>query len=189
MIELKNFSIGYGSRMLLDGVDASFVRGELCALIGRNGSGKSTLLRAMAGLGAGYSGHLLVEGEELSKLPPHRLARKIAFVSTSRARIASMKCRDVVAAGRSPYTDWIGNMSDDDHRAVDHALSSVGMTDYASRPIDTLSDGECQRIMIARALAQDTPVILLDEPTSFLDIPNRYELVSLLSHLAHEGDK
>lgn len=91
--------------------------------------------------------------------------------------------------GRAPYTDWIGRLSDADRRAVEAALAAVGMSDYASRTMDTMSDGECQRVMIARALAQDTPVILLDEPTSFLDLPGRYELAGLLSGIAREGGK
>ncbi len=114
------------------------------------------------------------------------MAKKLAFVTTERTRIANLKCEDVVAVGRAPYTDWIGRMQDADKEIVARSLASVGMEAYAHRTMDKMSDGECQRIMIARALAQQTPVILLDEPTSFLDLPNRYELCSLLARLAHD---
>ena len=116
-------------------------------------------------------------------------ARQLAFVTTERTRIANLRCEDVVAIGRAPYTNWIGRMQPQDREIVMRSLSSVGMEAYAGRTMDKMSDGECQRIMIARALAQETPVILLDEPTSFLDMPNRYELCSLLARLAHAEGK
>ncbi len=189
MIVLKDFSIGFGSRMLLDHVDTTFRSNRLTALIGRNGSGKSTLLRALAGLNSHYSGNILLDGRNLREMTPGEIARKLAFVATGRSRIPNMRCEDVVAIGRAPYTNWIGRMQKEDKEIVMKAIRSVGMENYASRTMDTMSDGECQRIMIARALAQDTPAILLDEPTSFLDMPNRYELVALLGKLAHEQGK
>ncbi|WP_290449362.1 ABC transporter ATP-binding protein [uncultured Muribaculum sp.] len=189
MIELYDFSIGYGSCMLLDKVDTSFGKGQLTALIGRNGTGKSTLLRAIAGLNRHYSGEVLLNDRKISGMQPQELARTLAFVTTERTRIPNLRCEDVVAIGRAPYTNWIGRMQDIDRRIVTDAIRSVGMESYALRTMDTMSDGECQRIMIARALAQDTPVILLDEPTSFLDMLNRYELVSLLQSLAHNQGK
>ncbi len=159
------------------------------ALLGRNGSGKSTLLRAMAGLNRHYTGRILADGINLQRLHAAEQARLMSFVGTGRARVERFTCYDLVALGRAPYTNWIGSLSDSDRRAVDSALDAVGMQDYARRQLDSLSDGECQRVMIARALAQDTPMILLDEPTSFLDIPNRYGLVRLLASLAHERGK
>lgn len=189
MIEFRNFSIAYGARKLLDGVSAIVGDGCLTALIGRNGAGKSTLLRAVAGLNRNFSGEIIVNGRSLSKMPPGRLARNLAFVSTERTRIPNLRCRDVVALGRAPYTDWLGRLSPADSAIVDDSLAAVGMSGYAECTMDKMSDGECQRVMIARALAQSTPVILLDEPTSFLDLPNRYGLCSLLSGLAHKAGK
>lgn len=189
MIQLRDFSIGYGNRVLLDRVNTSFGKGRLTALIGRNGTGKSTLLRAIAGLNRHYSGEILFAGHILSAMSAHELARALAFVTTERTRIPNLRCEDVVAIGRAPYTNWIGRMQEVDRAIVTDAIRSVGMENYALRTMDTMSDGECQRIMIARALAQDTPAILLDEPTSFLDMPNRYELVSLLQSLAHDKGK
>lgn len=189
MIRLRDFSVGYASRLLLGNVDASFSSGQFTALIGRNGAGKSTLLRTLAGLHSGYSGKVLLNGLELDRMHCQELARTLAFVTTERIRIPNFRCEDVVAMGRAPYTNWIGRMQPVDREIVLESIRSVGMESYARRTMDTMSDGECQRIMIARALAQDTPVILLDEPTSFLDMPNRYELVSLLQSLAHDRGK
>ena len=189
MIELKNFGIGYGKRVLLSDVNAVFAPGTLVALLGRNGMGKSTLLRAIAGLGPHTSGTVEVDGRDMARMDAAATARTLAFVSTERVRVPSLRCSDIVAMGRAPYTNWIGSMTDADRAVVADSLAAVGMDDFASRTMDTMSDGECQRIMIARALTQDTPVILLDEPTSFLDLPNRYELCLLLRRLAHErGD-
>lgn len=189
MIELKDFTAFYGDRTLLSGVNAVFRAGRLTALLGRNGTGKSTLLRAMAGLNPYYSGTIEVGNRRLTGLHAGELARTLAFVNTERVRVANLRCRDVVAMGRAPYTDWIGRLRPADSAKVAEALEAVGMEAYAGRTLDTMSDGECQRIMIARALAQATPVILLDEPTSFLDLPNRYELCSLLADLAHSHGK
>lgn len=189
MITLKDFTIGYGNRTLLGRVNATIKQGQLTALIGRNGTGKSTLLRAIAGLNRNYSGVILLDGQNLTKIDSSRLAKTLAFVTTERTRIANLRCKDVVAIGRAPYTNWIGRMQKTDREIVMKSLESVGMADYADKTMDKMSDGECQRIMIARALAQSTPVILLDEPTSFLDMPNRYELCMLLRTLAHEENK
>lgn len=189
MIQLRDFTIGYDSRILLKDVSSDFGTGMLTALIGRNGSGKSTLLRALAGLNKKYGGEILIEGKNLRKLTTPELARTLAFVNTERMRIPNLRCEDVVAMGRAPYTNWIGHIREEDREIVAEALESVGMSAYSARTMDTMSDGECQRVMIARALAQDTPVIILDEPTSFLDLPNRYELVALLRSLVHAKGK
>ena len=189
MIELKELTLGYGQRTLLETVNARITGGQLVALLGRNGTGKSTLLRAMMGLEKPQSGEITLQGKNIASLKPEKLARNISFVTTDKVRIANLRCKDVVALGRAPYTNWIGRMQDADREIVAWSLASVGMSDYARRTMDKMSDGECQRIMIARALAQSTPVILLDEPTSFLDLPNRYELCSLLARLAHDEGK
>lgn len=189
MIRLHDFTIGYGEHTLLHEANATIPKGTLTALIGRNGTGKSTLLRAIAGLNRRYSGEILLDGCNIARMKAPETARMLAFVTTERTRIANLRCEDVVAVGRAPYTNWIGRMQDADREIVARSLAAVGMSDYALRTMDKMSDGECQRIMIARALAQSTPVILLDEPTSFLDLPNRYELCSLLARLAHDEDK
>ncbi len=125
----------------------------------------------------------------VSELSQKELARVISFVSTERPRVANLRVRDVVALGRGPYTDWTGRMSQADKSIVSQSIATVGMSEFADKPIDTLSDGELQRVMIARALAQDTPVVLLDEPTAFLDFHSRREVVELLAELAHRHGK
>lgn len=189
ILRLKDFSIGYGRRVLLHDTDAAIYSGQLTALIGRNGAGKSTLMRAIAGLKRDYTGSVEIDGNDIRSLGTEKMARRLALVSTERTRIPSLRCEDVVSMGRAPYTGWSGRLRDEDREIVHRSLESVGMSAYAHRTMDHMSDGECQRVMIARALAQDTPVILLDEPTSFLDMPNRYELCTLLARLAHNGGK
>ena len=189
MIQLKELTLGYGQRVLLDKVSAQISGGQLLALLGRNGTGKSTLLRAIMGLEKMQTGEIILQGENITSLKPERLAQNISFVTTDKVRIANLRCEDVVALGRAPYTNWIGQLQTEDKERVAEAMRLVGMTDYAEKTMDKMSDGECQRIMIARALAQNTPVILLDEPTAFLDLPNRYELCLLLKRLAQEEAK
>ena len=189
MIRLNDLTIGYGRRILLQHASATIPAGELVALVGRNGTGKSTLLRAIAGLGERLGGEIRLDGHSLETLSPQQLATTVSFVTTERVRIPNLRCEDVVALGRAPYTNWIGRMQQADRDIVSRSLSLVGMSSFARKTMDRMSDGECQRILIARALAQDTPVILLDEPTAFLDLPNRYELASLLRRLAHEEGK
>ena len=189
MIRLSNITLSYGSNVLLSNASAEVFGGELIALLGRNGTGKSTLLRAVAGLGKVQGGDIFLGEKELGTLKHSLLAQTVSFVTTERIRVPNLYCRDVVALGRAPYTNWIGQVQQKDKEMVARALALVNMTDYALRTMDSMSDGECQRIMIARALAQDTPIILLDEPTAFLDLPNRYELCLLLRDLAVSENK
>lgn len=189
MISIQNVTLGYGERILLDNVSAEVEGGRIIALLGRNGAGKSTLLRTLSGMSRPVSGKVLLEGRDVAAMKPVELARTVSLVNTERVRVPNLFCKDVVALGRAPYTNWVGRMSDRDYGIVQHSLELVGMSSYASKTMDCMSDGECQRIMIARALAQDTDIILLDEPTSFLDLPNRYELVSLLRDMAHRENK
>lgn len=188
-IALNHITLSYGRRTLLADVTAAFAQGSLTALIGRNGTGKSTLLRAIAGLGTTVSGDVELCGRRLASLTPHERATTVGFVTTDKVRIANLACEDVVALGRAPYTNWIGRMQEADRAVVERSLRLVGMSAFARKTMDRMSDGECQRVMIARVLAQDTPVILLDEPTAFLDLPNRYSLATLLGRLARDEGK
>lgn len=189
MITLRNITLAYGDRTLVENGSAEFAAGELTALVGRNGAGKSTLLRAVTAIEPPKSGEVLLDGTNAAAMPPETIARTISFVGTDKVRIANLRCEDIVAIGRAPYTNWIGRMQEVDRRIVADALQAVGMEAFAARSIDTLSDGECQRIMIARALAQQTPTIVLDEPSAFLDIPTRFEICRLLQRLAHDEGK
>ena len=184
MIRLDNISLSYGSRTILRGVSLHLGKGELCALVGRNGAGKSTLLRALTS-----NPSTLVDGTPLSKLSPEKMAQSVAIVTTERIRIENLLVEDLVAMGRAPYTNWVGHLQDIDRQIVSEAIEMVGLADFAKRETSSLSDGELQRAMIARAIAQQTPVILLDEPTAFLDIPTRFEVCRLLADLAHKEGK
>lgn len=189
MIQLSNISLAFGERTLIEGATTHFECGEMVALLGRNGTGKSTLLRAIAKLGEVAKGDIIVDGKAISDIDIRTFARLVAFVNTERIDIDSMRAYDLVAIGRSPYTDWMGRLTKNDREIIERSMQITGVDKLAERMVETLSDGECQRVMIARALAQDTPVILLDEPTAFLDLPNRYELCTLLSRLAHDEGK
>ena len=189
MIKLNDITLSFGSRKLIEHASAHFACGRMTALLGRNGSGKSTLLRAIASLGEVQGGAIEIGERKLSELSNADLARMVAFVNTERVSVEAMTAYDLVAVGRSPYTDWSGRLRSSDHEAIERSIRIAGVEHLADRYVDTLSDGECQRVMIAKALAQDTPAILLDEPTSYLDMPNRYELCTLLGRLAHDEGK
>ena len=184
MIRLENISLVYGSRTILRDVSLHLAMGELCALIGRNGAGKSTLLRALTS-----NNKAIINGTPLAQLSPEKMAQMVAIVTTERIRIENLLVEDLVAMGRAPYTNWVGHLQDIDREIVRDAINAVGMSDLAKRDTSSLSDGELQRAMIARAIAQQTPIILLDEPTAFLDIPTRFEVCRLLADLAHKQGK
>lgn len=189
MIRLDNIKLAFGNRTLISDASAHFTMGEMVALLGRNGTGKSTLLRAIVGLGTAQSGDIYIAGDNAKELSASHRAERIAYVNTERVDVDALTVRELVSIGRSPYTNWMGRLTAKDHEIVEQAMLKVGVAPFAERRVETLSDGECQRAMIARALAQQTPIIILDEPTSFLDLPNRYELCRLLSDLAHKEKK
>ena len=180
---------GKETRVLYRDVDLTVPEGEVFILLGRNGAGKSTLLKTLAGLLRPLQGEIRIGEERIDRLPVHRLAGLVSFVSTEKVRPGNFTVRNLVGLGRSPYTGWTGRLSETDGEVVRRALRLVGMEDFAEKGVESLSDGERQRVMIARALAQDTPVILLDEPTAYLDIPNTYGIALLLQRLAHEYGK
>ena len=188
-IELHGVTLGYGERVLMADASVGFGWGELTALIGRNGTGKSTLLRTIAALAKPQRGVITIAGSDVASLTMKEVAGQIAFVSTDDVRVQNLYVWDVVSLGRAPYTNWVGRLTAEDRAKVEESLRLVGMEQFAEASMDSLSDGERQRVMIARALAQDTPIILLDEPTAFLDLPNKYEICLLLRRLAHKEGK
>jgi iron complex transport system ATP-binding protein len=193
-IAIKNLSIGYTQSgrlplILRKGINFSANHGEMVALIGSNGIGKSTLLRSLVGFQEYFDGDFTINGNSIKNISVNERARLISFVSTEVVKVANMTVFDLVAFGRFPYTNWFGKITTEDQRIVEEAIQSVGMTDFTSTPVTQVSDGERQRTMIARALAQDTPIIILDEPTAFLDVSNKYEIFNLLQVLAKEKGK
>jgi iron complex transport system ATP-binding protein len=189
-ISVRDVELGYSpSNPLLPKFSVDAHLGELIALVGRNGIGKSTLLRSIIGLQQPLSGDILVEGKKSTALVRKQRARALSFVPAEPVRVANLFVRDFVAVGRFPHLSWSRALSPLDWEMVDYALTLVGIDHLAHRDITTVSDGERQRAMIAFALAQDTRIIVLDEPTAFLDLPNKFEMVRLLSHLAHTKGK
>ena len=174
---------------LLGGLNLELREGSLVALLGMNGAGKSTLLRALTGDTQPLAGTLLYDGRDASSMSIIDRARFMGLVSTERVAAGGLTVTELVEMGRQPYTGFLGRLSRHDHQVVAHAIESVGMTHKANEYIASLSDGERQKCMIARALAQETPVIVLDEPTAFLDVASRIETMQLLSDLAHSQGK
>jgi len=170
-------------------LNLSLKSGELVCLLGPNGSGKSTLMRTMSGIQPPLNGSISILDKPLSKMSSKEIAQQLSIVLTERVTIGNLSVYALVALGRSPYTGWMGNLSPQDERIVQEAIETTGTTQFANAHISDLSDGERQKVMIARALAQDTPIILLDEPTAHLDLPNRIEIIRLLRKLTHEKGK
>lgn len=178
---------GRGSgRAVLTQLDLEARAGELTVLLGPNGAGKSTLLRTLCGLLPPLSGHVRVGGVSLAHEPPAVLARRLAVVLTDRVDPGLLSARELVGLGRHPHTGFTGRLTTVDHAAVQWSLDAVGAGHLADRPAAELSDGERQRVLTARALAQEPEIVLLDEPTAFLDVPSRVALTVLLRDLARD---
>lgn len=193
IVEIKNVSIGYKSRgaeyLVAHSINAALHAGEVVALIGRNGAGKSTLLRALGGYEKPLKGTILYNGTTTGNATPAQLARLIAVVLTDNAVAGALTVRELVSLGRTPYTNFTGHLRQSDRAVVDWAINAVGVGPLAHRAVGTLSDGERQKCMIAKALAQETPVVMLDEPTAFLDFGSKVALFRLLQRLAREMNK
>ena len=194
VLSLDRLSTGYPARRrcrvpVAHGLTASLPPATLTALLGVNGAGKSTLLRTVAGFLPPLGGRVLWEGRPLDGFTPRELARKVAVVLTGRIEAGGLSVRQVVESGRMPYTSFDGRLGQTDREAVERAMGLTGADRLAGRTMDRLSDGERQRVMIAKALAQDTPVILLDEPAAFLDFPGRVAVLRLLRRLVSEEGK
>lgn len=187
---LKDLVIGYntraGQRRVTAPLSVKLPEGRLICLVGRNGVGKSTLLRSLSGLQQPLSGDVLLDGRSIASYSHKALARLASVVTTRDVPVPSMTSWEVVALGRSPYTQFWGQLSPADKEIVDRSIDITGISPLASRRVGSLSDGERQKVMIAKAIAQETPVILLDEPTAFLDYPSKVSTLSLLSRLARE---
>jgi len=216
MLRLKNLTIGYKGNVIASNVTAELQSGKLTCLLGVNGCGKSTLLRTMCGFLPPLDGEIFVGDENLSDLTASDKSRKISIVLTHNEDVRGMTVWDVVAMGRSPYTGFWGHLSDEDKRIIRESLDMVGIgcqlstvncqlskakglspslwegrggVPFVNRRITEISDGERQKVMIAKAIAQQTPVILLDEPTAFLDYPSKRRMFRLLTQVARDLNK
>ena len=194
VIETSGLVIGYAQkdkerRIVHDSLQLQLFAGELTSLLGLNGAGKSTLLRTICGFQPSLGGRIHIKGRLLSDYSQPELSRLIGVVLTEKTNAGGMTVHETVSLGRHPYTGFFGILKAEDRRIVTESLEAVGMTDKADQPVSELSDGERQKTMIAKVLAQQCPVILLDEPTAYLDVTNRIETMSLLRRLATEQGK
>jgi len=193
ILSLNSLKIGYASgrheKILLPPLTASAKSGELIAVIGKNGIGKSTLLRTLAGLQSSFGGEILFGGKNIRAFSRLELAQKVGYISTENVKVSNLNVYDLVALGRFPYTDWMGNIDTESHNRITDALEMTGMSEFCYRFVSELSDGERQRAMIARIFAQDTGIMVMDEPMAFLDIGSKYDIISLLHLLSHENAK
>jgi len=190
LLKTHQLDIGYShgrrAKAVLRDINVTLHPGELTCLIGPNGAGKSTLMRTLAGMQRALSGQVHLAEEEMQQIPAQRLAKQLAVVLTERVDVGNLSSYALVALGRHPYTSWRGQLTAADEAIIQKALTTVGAATLAARPVNELSDGERQKVMIARALAQEPQVLLLDEPTAFLDLPRRVEIMQLLHKLARE---
>lgn len=192
-IHIENLSIGYPGKsdvkVVADGICAGINSGELTCLLGANGVGKSTLLRTLSAFQLKLGGEIRIQGKEIESYTDKQLSRVISVVLTEKCDIRNMSVTELIGLGRSPYTGFWGTLTKEDRQVVERAVALVGIPHLAHRMVHTLSDGERQKVMIAKALAQETPVIYLDEPTAFLDFPSKVEMMQLLHHLSRQTDK
>ncbi len=194
ILQTRDLCIGYASKRrprveVAADIGVELLKGELVCLLGPNGAGKSTLMRTLAGLQKPLAGDVFLEGRDLHGLTESERARLLGLVLTERVDVGNLSAYALVALGRYPYTGWDGRLSHADEAVVRWAIDAVGARDLAARSVGELSDGERQKVMIARALAQEPAVLLLDEPTAFLDLPRRVEVVQLLRRLAGASDR
>jgi iron complex transport system ATP-binding protein len=193
MLQLKNLNIGYKqkgkAKEVLSGLDLTIHKGELIALVGNNGIGKSTLLKTIIGTLAPLSGDVFVDGMKVHSESQAAISKLISIVLTDKIGGFNLRVFDVVASGRIPYLNSFGQLRDEDIKIIEHSLDIIGITELKGNLFDELSDGQRQKVLIAKSLAQQTPVILMDEPTAFLDFESRKQLFRLLKDLVAEQQK
>ena len=189
ILKTSSLSIGYDNKTIASDINVTLSEGDIIALVGPNGAGKSTLFKTFSTHIKPIGGMIELFGKDLLSYSPKERAKLLGIVLTERPDDMFLKVFDVVAAGRYPYTGMFGKLSDNDENEIKVSLELVGVNHLIDRVFNTLSDGEKQKVMIAKAIAQNTPIIMLDEPTAFLDYPSKIELFSLLKKLAKEQKK
>ena len=183
-VKLDDLSVGYGGKAIIHDICIDIQKGEIVTLIGPNGAGKSTILKTITKQLSIIKGSVGFEGRNMHKIPNKELSQKMAVVLTERLKTDLLTCYDVVASGRYPYTGKLGILTPEDEKKVDEAIAAVNATELGSHDFNAISDGQRQRILLARAICQDPELIILDEPTSFLDIKYKLELLSILRNMA-----
>lgn len=186
--ETKDLTVGYHGKPLIKNISVGIRKGEIITLVGPNGSGKSTILKTITKHLANICGSVYIGRDELGKMTYQEISKKVAVVLTDRIRPELMTCRDVVAAGRYPYTGKMGILSEADEEKINEALIKVHGLELSEKSFDSISDGQRQRILLARAICQEPEIIVLDEPTSFLDIRHKVELLKILQDMAEKKE-
>lgn len=183
ILSSKKLSVGYGKKVIVSGLEFEVNRGEILTIIGPNGAGKSTILKSIAAQLPVISGKVSIAGTDISAMSAHDIAQKLSVCLTERITAEKMTCEDVVSTGRYPYTGRLGILSESDRNIVHEAMELTGISYLSDTDIRFISDGQRQTVMLARAIAQQPDVLILDEPTSFLDINNKQRLLSILREL------
>ena len=185
-LHTEHMTVGYDGKPLIEHIEIGVRRGEILTLIGPNGSGKSTILRSMIRQLKLIAGTVVLDGQSMADMKEGDIAKRLSIVMTERIKAELMSCYDLVATGRYPYTGRLGLLSEADHAVVREAIRTVHGSEFADRPFTQISDGQRQRLLLARAICQEPEVIVLDEPTSFLDIRHKLELLDILKNLVRE---
>ena len=193
ILTTSNLSVGYSSKKeiktIATNINLNLKKGELIALIGANGIGKSTLLRTLIGIQPPLSGNVVLNGKNINEYDSISFAQNLSIVLTEKLPPSNLTVFEIIALGRQPYTNWLGNLSDNDISKINEAMELTQITSLAEKKHDEISDGQLQNVLVARALAQDTPLIILDEPTTHLDLLHKISLFKLLKKLAKETKK
>ena len=187
-LELDKLCVGYGKETVVKDISLSLLKGEILTLIGPNGVGKSTIIKTLTRILPPVSGSAFLEGEDLFAMSSSQFSKKAAVVYTRRARGEMMSCFEMVSTGRHPYTGFFGMMSKEDERKIVESMELMGVAELARRPFSNISDGQRQRVMLARAICQEPKLLVMDEPVSFLDIKHKLEFLSLIGMLCRERE-
>ncbi len=194
VLEISNLSIGYSGKngkdiLIARNLNFSLAQGEFVSVVGANGIGKSTLLRTLAGVQRRLSGDVLIKGKSINSLTPQELAASLSIVLTEPLPTRNLTVRELISLGRQPYTNWLGTLTPEDSKVVADSIRKTGLEDLEDRKCYELSDGQLQKVLIARALAQDTPVMMLDEPTTHLDLYHKVQILKTMKGIAKEFGK
>ncbi len=189
IITIKELAVGYSSKTVASNINFTLEPGVLCGIVGVNGIGKSTLLRTLANFQPKLSGSIEIQNKNLEKYAPTELAQKLSVVLTEQPTSKNLTVQELIALGRQPYTNWIGTLTSKDKEHIQKSMDAFLLEELRFSKCHELSDGQLQRVLIARAMAQDTPLILLDEPTTHLDLYHKVQILKLLQQLAHQNQK